>query len=155
MSNELRSCPFCGGEAEALKFADLPFDYGCIARCKCCGLAMRESSSSFTRSLLEEAEQKVIERWNRRAYDAEISDLKAGIIRNPENATVMGFPMLQVVLLADALIKKGVSFEQVDDFIAHVGNAYEYAFKEQERAVREALAPFGKFEFTNAFKKEE
>lgn len=31
----------------------------------------------------------------------------------------------------------------------------DYAFKEQERAVQEALAPFGKFEFTSAFKKEE
>lgn len=145
MRNELRPCPFCGGEAEVL----LPFYCGVVARCKRCGVELREYVISPTHSLFEEAEHKVIEQWNRRSYDAEISDLKSGIFRNPEKAFVMGFPMLKVVLLADALIKKGVSFEQVDDFVANVGNAYEYAFNEQERTVREVLAPFGKFEFTS------
>lgn len=146
MSKELRPCPFCGGKAEVFIFPD---PCGFVVRCKWCGVALHEYVRRPDCPSFEEAEQEAVERWNRRAYDAEISNLKSGIITNPRSASVMGFPMLQVVLLADALVKKGVSFEQVDDFIANVGNAYEYACKEQERAVREVLAPFGKFEFAN------
>lgn len=74
MSNELKSCPFCGGEAEVyeyeaehniydghtLGYVDTVYyiKYGCA--CHECGSMIAEKTSK----------QKVIEAWNRRIDNA-------------------------------------------------------------------------------------
>lgn len=131
MANDtLKPCPFCGNDAMLNEYKARS-GYEASVQCSQCSASI----ASITYDTQQEATEEVVIEWNRRAYEAEIADLKRGIIHNPENAYVMGFPMLNLLVLADALYKKGVSVEQVDDFIAEVGNAYEYCFREQEKTM--------------------
>lgn len=137
MSEELKRCPFCGGEAEVSSFNNLPFDCGVIVTCRECGIALHESSRNGHPNA--DTRRKAVKRWNQRVYEDEITELKRGVIRNPENAFVMGYPMLKLLVLVEVLDKKGVSYQQVDDFIADVGNIYDYFQKEHERMLKESL----------------
>lgn len=63
--SELKSCPFCGGHAEALTTAGTEFGtYWHFAECMTCD----------SKSGLYESEANLIEAWNRRAGD-ETDDL--------------------------------------------------------------------------------
>ncbi len=61
--NELKPCPFCGGEARIIshRFHELSNTYG--VTCKICGSETRQ----FYR-----AEEDAVNAWNRRASDAEL-----------------------------------------------------------------------------------
>ena len=66
MSNELKSCPFCGGEAEYAEVS-LMFKQGLIVRCTRCGVKTQARESSFDYC----AKDIVSSEWNRRTNDSQ------------------------------------------------------------------------------------
>ena len=66
MSNELKPCPFCGGEAE-LKC--LPVIKGATWFAACSGCSASSSSSN--------TEEEATEKWNRRTVDVDMLQLVA------------------------------------------------------------------------------
>ena len=57
---ELKRCPFCGGEAEALK---VNYDRYYMITCKLCKIKL----GKLTRSGAFQTQQEAIDAWNRRA----------------------------------------------------------------------------------------
>jgi Lar family restriction alleviation protein len=54
--NELKSCPFCGGEAEIHNLVKIDINDRCWIECKECGISTK----------IYDGEQEAIEAWNRR-----------------------------------------------------------------------------------------
>lgn len=63
MTEQLKPCPFCGGNNMDIEefTIDFAFDIGYIIRCRDCGCTLK--------SIENNSEQKAIEAWNRRAND--------------------------------------------------------------------------------------
>lgn len=66
MSNALKPCPFCGGEAEYAEVS-LMFKQGLIVRCTRCGVKTQARESSFDYC----AKDIVSSEWNKRTNDSQ------------------------------------------------------------------------------------
>lgn len=60
--SELKTCPFCGGEAEIKPYTSR----GLIIRCKSCLMGLRQKTLYQTTEWLE---LKLIENWNKRTNE--------------------------------------------------------------------------------------
>lgn len=60
MDNELKPCPFCGGEAEHKIFEDEFFTIYCRVECKPCGVMMTKEYTTGNEGAIA---------WNRRVND--------------------------------------------------------------------------------------
>jgi Lar family restriction alleviation protein len=83
MSEELKPCPFCGGEAYtkvvSRDYMQTGYSIGAEVGCQKCNFHMRgdsifEVDEFMNMKMVSEGAQHVIENWNRRANDDMVSE---------------------------------------------------------------------------------
>ena len=70
MREELKPCPFCGGEAEVAEGTYTAWEEGYSVRCRHCALTFGASGrlgECYEWSCSFKSEEEAIEAWNRRA----------------------------------------------------------------------------------------
>ena len=131
---KLESCPYCGGEAE---FHISNYENGDTTHlytimCKDafgCGAKMSDSIS-YWEADYEDAVNKLVQRWNRRAI-------------NYTPSRVAGYDLKPLLLFADACRKSGVSEKDLAQFVKDTEFVYKYVSTEiqqvQEAALRKMM----------------
>ena len=118
--DELKPCPFCGGEASFVNCEIPPQWY---VRCSkgCC---------EQTKLYLSKAEAK--KAWNRRIF--------------PDDFTVYGYDVRSLIALSLVAQEAGVTEEDLKEFARNWESAYQFVWKENLRIFEEAIGKINRWE---------
>lgn len=84
MSEELKPCPFCGGEAKIKAVNQKSYGLTIWCQCKKCGVKTEEycpitNNEDTTLDSIEKCKNTVLEQWNRRVNDENTDRYSKGI----------------------------------------------------------------------------